>query len=104
MSVEGMLGTGEKLALLSASGPASAVTVTAGDHANVDLTVSVGVISRVLKALGVKSISGLPTGAVIEGYSFTNETTLRIVVFNPTGSDITVTADSVSATVLVKGL
>jgi len=104
MSVEGKLRTGEKLALLSASGPSSNVTVSAGDTANVDLTISVGVVSRILQNLGVKSISGLPVGVVIAGFTFPNTTTLRLVIYNPTTSAVTVTADSVSADVLVKAL
>jgi len=104
MSVEALLATGEKLALLNASGPDSDVTVASGSTANVDLTISRGPVSKILEHLAVKELSGLPTGVVPAGFSYPNSTTLRIVAYNPTTAAVTVTSGSVSAKVLVKAL
>ncbi len=99
-----MLATGERVEVLSASGPGADVTVTAGGANNVDLTISLGKVQRILDHLAVVSVSGLPDGAVLAGFSFPDVTTLRLRVFNPTEADVTVSAGSVSAEVLVKAL
>ena len=104
MSVEFHVDTGHKIALLSASGPGADVTVSSGGATNVDLTISLGVVNTILENLSVVSVSGLPDGVVVAGWSFPSSTTLRLRVFNPTASDVTVTAGSVSATVLSKAV
>jgi len=103
MSVEGVLLTGEKIVLLSASGPASDTTVTAGGSATVDLTISLGPVYRA-KPLAIRSVSGLPAGVVIGGIEFPDDNTVRITVVNTGTGDVTVTAGSVTAYVLAKAL
>lgn len=104
MTVEALTADGYKILTVSAAGPASAVTVSAGGAANVDLSVGAHEASRILSILGLKSVSGLPDGAVLQSVSFPNLSTVRLRVFNPTTSDITVSADSVSAEILVKAV
>ena len=101
---ESLLLTGEKVEVLSASGPSSDTSVAATSAADIDLTISLGKVKKILDHLAVTQISGLPDGVVLAGYSFPSETTLRLRVYNPTSADITVTAGSVSAEVLVKAL
>ena len=101
---ESLLLTGEKVEVLTASGPSADTTVGTGAAANVDLTISLGKVKKILDHLAVTQISGLPDGVVLAGYSFPSETTLRLRVYNPTGADISVTAGSVSAEVLAKAL
>jgi hypothetical protein len=90
---------GWKLVTASAKGPASNVSVAAGATANIDLAVSANPAS-VKELIAIATIIGLPTGLAIAGISFPNTSTVRIVVFNPTSSAVTVTANSVTVTVL----
>jgi hypothetical protein len=90
---------GWKLVTASAVGPASNVNVAAGATANIDLAVSANPAS-IKELIAIATIAGLPTGLAIAGISFPNTSTVRIVVFNPTSSAVTVTANSVTATVL----
>jgi len=84
---------------VSASGPSSDTVVSAGGTANVDLSISADV--NVSTPLGIESVSGLPAGVAIAGWTFPDNSTLRLILLNPTASDVTVTAGSVSATVIV---
>ena len=80
------------------------MTVATGTAGDIDLAISLGEVKQILEHLGVVSISGLPDGLAIAGITFPDATTLRIRVFNPTAGDITVSAGSVSASVLVKAV
>ena len=101
MSVEALTAEGFKVVLASASGPSSDTVVSAGGAANVDLSVASNP-ANILEILALKSVSGLPDGVVLVGVSFPSTSTVRLRVFNPTGGDLTVTADSVTAYVLAK--
>jgi hypothetical protein len=102
MSVQALVG-GYKLVLANATGPSAAVSVAAGASANVDLAVAAG--PAILHAiLGLCSVSGLPSGVVLAGISYPNVNTVRLTVFNPTGAAVTVSANSVTATVLAKAV
>jgi len=90
---------GWKLVTASAKGPASDVSVAAGATANIDLAVSANPAS-IKELIALATVAGLPTGLAIAGISFPNTSTVRIVVFNPTSSAVTVTANSVTVTVL----
>lgn len=102
MSIQALTADGWKIATVAAIGPASNVTVSAGSAANVDLAVSANPIN-VKTVIGLASVSGLPDGVVLAGVSYPDLSTVRLRVFNPTASAITVTANSVSASILVKG-
>jgi len=101
MSVEAQTADGWKIATATAVGPAAAVSVAAGAAADVDLTVAANP-AKIVKILGITSIAGLPSGIVLAGVTYPTLTTIRLRVFNPTASAITVTANSVSATILAK--
>jgi hypothetical protein len=90
---------GWKLVTAGAVGPASDVSVAAGATANIDLAVSANPAS-IKELIALATVAGLPTGLAIAGISFIGTSTVRIVVFNPTASAVTVTANSVTATVL----
>jgi hypothetical protein len=102
MSVQALVG-GYKLALVNATGPSAAVSVAAGASANVDLAVAASPV-KVLAMLGLCSVSGLPSGVVLAGVSYPDANTVRLTVFNPTGAAVTVSANSVTATVLAKAV
>jgi lipid-binding SYLF domain-containing protein len=101
MSVQALTADGWKIVTASATGPGSNVAVSAGAAANVDLTVSANP-AQIKEILAVQSVSGLPDGVVLVGFSFPNISTLRLRVFNPTSTDKTVTAGSVSAVITAK--
>lgn len=101
MSVEASTAEGWKLALATAAGPASDVSVGAGSDADVDLSVSPGP-AVVREVLALRSISGLPRGLAVAGVEYPGEGRVRIRVFNCTASAVTVPANSVSASVLCK--
>jgi hypothetical protein len=90
---------GWKLVTASAVGPASNVSVAAGATANIDLAVSANPAS-IKELIALATVAGLPTGLAIAGISFVGTSTVRIAVFNPTASAVTVTVNSVTATVL----
>jgi hypothetical protein len=102
MSLQALV-DGYKLVLVNATGPSTNVTVTAGSSANVDLAVAAGP-ANVLAMLGLCSVSGLPSGVVLAGVSYPSLSTVRLSVFNPTTENISVTANSVTATVLAKAV
>jgi len=101
MSVEALTADGFKIVIATASGPATAVSVGAGAVADVDLTV-VANPAVVREILGLRSLTGLPSGIVLVGVSYPNVNTVRIRVHNVTAAAITITAGSVTATVLAK--
>jgi hypothetical protein len=101
MSVEALTADGWKVVEATATGPAATVSVGAGTAANVDLAVAANPAS-IKEVLALKSLSGLPDGVVLVGVSYPSPTTVRVRVFNPTTSDINVTANSVTAAVLAK--
>jgi hypothetical protein len=101
MSVQALTADGWKIVIANASGPASNVSVSAGTAANVDLTVAANPAS-IKEILALKSVSGLPDGIVLVGVSYPDLTTVRIRVFNHTTGSITITAGSVSASVIAK--
>ena len=102
MSVQALV-DGYKLVLADATGPSADVSVAAGASANVDLAVAAGP-AKVLAILGLQSVSGLPSGVVLAGVSYPDVNTVRLTVFNPTSAAITVSANSVTATVLAKAV
>jgi len=99
-----LFATGEKVTTISATGPAAGVTVAAGAAGNVDISLPIGILSRILEPYAVKSITGIPDGVVLVQFSFPDPTTLRVRVFNTTAAAITITAGSITAEVLVKGV
>jgi hypothetical protein len=101
MSVQALTADGWKIVTASASGPGSNVAVSAGAAANVDLTVGSNP-ALIKEILAVQSVSGLPDGVVLVGFSFPTISTLRLRVFNPTSTDKTVTANSVTAVIIAK--
>ncbi len=101
MSVEALTADGFKLAIANASGPAAATVVDGGSSANIDLTISPNP-ANIVGVLGIRSISGLPSGIALVGISYPSPGTVRITVYNVTTSDITVSAGSVSATLICK--
>lgn len=103
MSVEALTVEGFKLVKATATGPGSDTTVTGGSAANLDLAVAANP-SRILEIEALKSVSGLVDGVVLVGVSYPSLTTVRVRVFNPTGTNKTVTANSVSAEVLCKAI
>ena len=102
MSVQALTADGWKIVLANASGPASNATVNAGTAGNVDLTVAANP-AIIREILGLKSITGLPDGIVLVGVTYPDLATVRIRVFNPTTSNITIVANTVSAGVLARG-
>jgi hypothetical protein len=101
MSVKALTADGWKIITASATGPGTNTTVNAGTAANVDLTVASNP-ARIREILAVQSISGLADGVVLAGFSFPTTSTLRLRVFNPTSSNITINAGSVSAVIIAK--
>jgi hypothetical protein len=101
MSVQALSADGWKIVLANATGPASTVSVNAGSAANVDLTVSANP-ANIREILALKSIGGLPDGIVLVSVSYPNISTIRLRVFNTTGSSIDINANSVSATILAR--
>jgi hypothetical protein len=101
MSVEALTADGIKIVLATAVGPSSNTVVSAGGAANIDLAVQPNP-AVIRKILGFTSVSGLPDGVVLEYVTYPDIATVRVRVFNPTGSDKTVTANSVTATILAK--
>ena len=101
MSVQALTADGWKIVTASAAGPGSNVTVTSGAAANVDLTVGSNP-AQIREILAVQSVSGLADGVVLVGFSFPTTSTLRLRVFNPTSTDKTVTANSVTAVIIAK--
>jgi hypothetical protein len=101
MSIQALTADGWKIITASATGPTSNVAVSAGTAANVDLTVGSNP-ALIREILAVQSVSGLPDGVVLEGFVFPSISTLRLQVFNPTSTDKTVTAGSVSAVIIAK--
>ena len=100
---ESLLLTGEKVEVLSASGPSADTSVDATSAADIDLTISLGKVKKILDHLAVAKISGLPDGVVLVGFT-PSDTTLTLRVYNTTSAAVTITAGSVSAEVLVKAL
>jgi len=84
-----------------AIGPKHNKIVSGNSSSTITLTISSSSV-RVLHVLGVKSIE-LPNGLVIEGISAKDNCTIDIKVRNTTDSDITIDANSISATVVVVG-
>lgn len=103
MTVIALTADGRKIVVGSAAGPASDVTVTAGSQANVDIAVPMFELGRKNEALAVKSIEGLPNNIVLVGFSWPTLDTLRLRVFNHSGTNVTVTANSVTVTVTLLG-
>jgi len=101
MSIVGLTADGFKIVTATATGPGSNVVVSAGGAANVDLTVAANP-AVIKEIIGLVSISGVVDGVVLEGMSYPNLSTVRLRVFNPTATDKTVTANSVTATILAK--
>ncbi len=102
MSVQALTADGWKLVIATASGPATNTTVNGGAAGNVDLTVAANP-AIIREILGLKSITGLPDGIVLVGVTYPNLATVRISVFNPTTTNITISANTVSASVLARG-
>ena len=81
-------------------GPDADVVVAAGGTADLVFDVA-SETGRDIAYAGVESITGLPAGIVIAGITF-NKTakTLTVTVQNTTGADVTITANSVSVSVV----
>jgi len=98
-----ILEDGTKLGIARAVGPGTNTTVAAGSSGTVTLSYQIGELGEILDALAVKNISGLPDGVAIEGVSV-DRAGVTLKVRNTTGGDITITANSVAAEVLVRTL
>ena len=96
MSIIGKLmkhGIGFGIAYGSATGPDSDTVVSAGSSG----TITISITSPFTKArMAISKISGLPDNVEIKGWSFDGDDTLEIYVMNTGGSDVTVSANSVS--------
>jgi len=75
----------------SATGPDSDTTIGAG--ASGDIVIAINEPNLYKGA--ITKISGLPAGVVLAGFEISN-TAITLHCFNPTSSDVTVTAGSVS--------
>lgn len=96
-----LLPNGLKLVKASGTGPGSDTVVGAGASGTVAITVDMPEVSRVVLG-AVMNVSGLPTGVVLKGWSISHGS-ITLSLFNPTGSDVTVTTDSVSVDLLIIG-
>lgn len=102
-TVVGLTPKGTKLVLVTASGPASDVAVGANASATVALSYGSSEASKILRPLAILSISGLPDGAVLSGFT-ADESGVTLTVRDVTGSGVTVSAGSVSAILLVEAI
>jgi len=102
VSIEALTLDGFKLVKATATGPSTNTTVNAGSAATLALPIQANP-ARLLAVEAVGSITGLPSGVVLAGFSATTSA-VTLTVFNPTTSNVTVTANSVTATVLAKAL
>jgi hypothetical protein len=103
MSLQALTADGKKVGLVTATGPSTAVSVSAGTAANVDLPIATPPFI-IQEILSLKSIAGLPDGIVLVGVSYPNLSTVRVRVFNPTAAGISITANSVTASILVQAV
>jgi len=96
-----VLKSGHKIEKISVTGPSSDVTVTSGAANDVTIPISPSRI-KVKEVIGVAKIDGVPDGLAIAGVvPSTSQVVLRL--FNPTASDVTVTAGSITVEVSVLG-
>ena len=92
----------KKLEIVTGTGPSSDVAVGAGAGADVAIPLSPS-LSNVSHA-GVIQISGLPNNIGVGNVTVAPDgSSVTLHCVNPTAADITVTADSVTVTVLVVG-
>ena len=94
---------GTKLVAVSARGPSSDVTVGAGAAADIALAYQPAPVGRILQALSLKSIEGLPDGLALVQFK-ADEGGVTIRMLNTTGADVTVPANSITASVLAEAL
>jgi len=95
-----LLPNGYKIEKVSATGPSSNTTVTAGSAA--DISISISPTIRALDVISVAKIGGVVDGlAIARIVPSTTGVTIRL--FNPTAGDLTQNADTVSVEVWVIG-
>jgi len=95
-----LLPNGYKIEKVSATGPSSNTTVTAGSAE--DISVSVSPTIRALDVIGVAKISGVVDGLVIARI-IPSTTGATIRLFNPTAGDLTQNADTITVEMWVIG-
>jgi len=95
-----LLENGYKIEKISTTGPSADVTVTAGAASNVTISISPSIKAK--EVIGVAKIDGVPDGVVLARVvPSTSQVVLRL--FNPTASDVTVSAGSITIEVFVLG-
>ncbi len=98
-------GYGVRLVEASGTGPSADTDVAAGSTASIDVTVSDRDIVPGSTVV-VAGVSGVPTGLSIAGVTASagqGEATVTITLYNPTGSSVTVAANSVTVKVVAIG-
>jgi len=92
----------KRLIKVTATGPASDTTVTAGSTGSITLQITLDINRNPINA-GIASISGLPSGVYITSFSIDpNNRVVNVGLYNSNSSDVTITAGSVSAVLLVE--
>jgi len=85
----------------SKTAPDADTTITAGGTANISISIG-GESPRNILYAGVESISGLPTDVYIAGISVDKSAkTLTITLVNTGAADVTISAGSLSLTIVV---
>lgn len=102
MTLVGITADGYKLVSISVTGPASDTVISVASAGNVSISISSNY--TLLSVVAVKSVSGLPDGVVLNGISITGTSTVTLKLYNTTGSDATVTANSVTVELLAKAI
>jgi len=103
MSFELLTASGFKLVKVTATGPSTNTTINAGNPGSLALSVASNPF-RLLALEAIASISGLPSGIVISNITFTGTSTVTLSVFNASTSNVTVNANTVTATILAKAV
>ncbi len=80
--------------------PSSDVTIANGSTGDITINIA-GEVPRTIQYAGVESITGLPSNVFVQNISFnkTNKT-LTLTLYNGSGSDVTITANSLTIRVV----
>ena len=94
---------GKLMTTATFTGPNTNITISSGTAGTITLSLSgVSGARRISDYLGLLSITGLPAGVVVTGFEIdATKNEVTVFVYNTSGSDVTVTAGSVTATAVV---
>jgi len=92
---------GRKVVEGSATGPG--VTVGATAAADVDVPIPLFELGR-KHSIKLKSVTGLPDGVVLVGFSYPNVDTVRLRIFNTTAAAITIAVGAIAVEVEAIGV